>query len=229
MNANDDDILSKIAGSIIISENPGKMLKTWRERLRIKQISLAKGMKVSPSVLSDYESGRRKSPGAVFIKKYLESLIKIDKEKRKNLEKLFTEKSNNAILSMKEFQKSYSASEILDLVDGELLTGEEFISNNIYGFTLVDSIKAIYFLSGIDFYKIFGATTERVLIFTRVGMGRSPLVAIRVSQLKPRMVILHGPKEVDELAIDLARREKIILAISRIPKEEDFERILTNI
>ena len=47
---------------------------------------------------------------------------------------------------MKEFQKSHSASEILDLVDGELLTGEEFISNNIYGFTLVDSIKAIYFL-----------------------------------------------------------------------------------
>ena len=60
-------------------------------------------------------------------------------------------------------------------------------------------------------------------------MGRSPLVAIRVSQLKPRMVILHGPKEVDELAIDLAKREKIILAISRIPKEEDFEEILTKI
>ena len=229
MNTNDDDILSKIAGNIIISENPGKMLKNWRERLRIKQILLAEGMKVSPSVLSDYESGRRKSPGAVFIKKYLESLINIDKEKRKNLEKLFTEKSNNAILSMKEFQNSPSASEILDLVDGELLTGEEFISNNIYGFTLVDSIKAIYFLSGIDFYKIFGATTERVLIFTKVGMGRSPLVAIRVSQLKPRMVILHGPKEVDELAIDLAKREKIILAISRIPKEEDFEEILTKI
>ena len=61
MNTNDDDILSKIAGNIIISENPGKMLKTWRERLRIKQILLAKEMKVSPSVLSDYESGRRKS------------------------------------------------------------------------------------------------------------------------------------------------------------------------
>ena len=229
MNTNDDNILSKIAGNVIVSESPGKMLKTWRERLRVKQIFLAKEMKVSPSVLSDYESGRRKSPGAVFIKKYLKSLIKIDKEKRKNLEKLFTEKSDNAILSIKEFKKPYNASEILELVDGELLTGEEFISNTIYGFTLVDSIKAIYFLSGIDFYKIFGATTERVLIFTRVGMGRSPLVAIRVSQLKPRMVILHGPKEVDELAIDLARREKIILAISRIPKEEDFERILTNI
>jgi len=89
----------------------------------------------------------------------------------------------------------------------------------LYGYTVVDSIKTIYALSGYDFYRIFGATTERALVFTKVGMGRSPLVAIRVSQLKPRVVVIHGPREVDPLAVDLARREGLVLALSSAPTE----------
>tara|TARA_B100001245_G_scaffold89730_1_gene64796 strand:- start:1042 stop:1296 length:255 start_codon:yes stop_codon:yes gene_type:complete len=81
-------------------------------------------------------------------------------------------------------------------------------------------------LSGIDFYKIFGATTERVLIFTRVGIGRSPLVAIRVSQLKPRMVILHGPDEIDKLAVDLADKDKIILGLTRDNENKIKEKLM---
>ena len=57
-------------------------------------------------------------------------------------------------------------------------------------------------------------------MFTKVGMGRSPLVAIRVSQLKPRVVVIHGPREVDPLAVDLARREGLVLALSGAPTEE---------
>ncbi|MCL5672405.1 MAG: hypothetical protein M1566_02845 [Thaumarchaeota archaeon] len=90
----------------------------------------------------------------------------------------------------------------------------------LYGYTVVDSIKTIYALSGYDFYRIFGATTERALVFTKVGMGRSPLVAIRVSQLKPRMVVIHGPREVDPLAVELARKEQLVLALSGIPTDE---------
>ncbi|MFC1755532.1 hypothetical protein ACFL96_19430 [Thermoproteota archaeon] len=86
----------------------------------------------------------------------------------------------------------------------------------------MDSIRTIYALSGFDYYKIFGATKERVLIFTNVGMGRSPLVAIRVSQFKPRMVVLHGPRAVDKLAVNLAKQEQIILALSLLPRKNDF-------
>ena len=65
------EIISKIAGNVIISDNPGQMLKIWRQRLKIKQIILAKQMNISPSVISDYESGRRSSPGVIFMKKYI--------------------------------------------------------------------------------------------------------------------------------------------------------------
>jgi len=66
LESSDVDIIAKIAGNVVVSNNPGEMLKIWRKRLKIKQTNLAKKMNVSPSVLSDYESGRRYSPGIVL-------------------------------------------------------------------------------------------------------------------------------------------------------------------
>ena len=126
---------------------------------------------------------------------------------------------DEAILSIGEFQAPVDARRILNALDATVLAGEPE-GVRLYGYTVVDSIKTIYALSGYDFYRIFGATTERALVFTKVGMGRSPLVAIRVSQLKPRVVVIHGPKEVDPLAVELARKEGLVLALSGAPTEE---------
>lgn len=68
------DELTWIAGSVILSENPSLQLKHWRKKFGIKQAELAKKMQITPSVLSDYEKGRRPSPGASFIRRYLQSL-----------------------------------------------------------------------------------------------------------------------------------------------------------
>tara|TARA_B100002003_G_C14066583_1_gene513261 strand:+ start:60 stop:782 length:723 start_codon:yes stop_codon:yes gene_type:complete len=224
LSSKDDELLSKIGGSIVANRQPNHALKSWRERLSIRQIDLARIMDVSPSVLSDYESGRRPSPGISFVRRYIEALIKLDKERDKFLEKLTESSKGSAILDIGEFNESISASEVVELVDGKILSGDKYLERKIYGFTLLDSIQTIYSLSGFDYYKIFGATTERVLIFTNVGLGRSPLVAIRVSQFKPRMVVLHGPKTVDKLAIDLAEQEQIVLSLSSLRREEDFSK-----
>ena len=227
MNPSVDEIVAKIGGNVLLSANPGLMLRSWRERLGIKQSSLAKNMSVSPSVLSDYESGRRASPGIVFVRRYIESLVKLDQEKGKLLEKLIFTADRKEILAMGEFKTPMKASAILEAISGKALTDVEGINANLYGYTVLDSINTIYTLSGLDFYRIFGATTERVLIFTKVGMGRSPLVAIRVSQLKPRMVVLHGPKVVDPLAIQLAQRDRIVLGLSTLSDEQSFGDILS--
>jgi len=214
LESSDIDIIAKIAGNVVVSNNPGEMLKIWRKRLKIKQTNLAKKMNISPSVLSDYESGRRYSPGIVFIKKYIESLVILDKSNNKTLNRLLKE-DHSAILGIGEFKKPITAEKLNKILNINVLNREKELDTKIYGYTIVDSINTIYMLSGIDFYKIFGATTERVLIFTRVGIGRSPLVAIRVSQLKPRMVILHGPDKIDKLAVDLADKDKIILGLTK--------------
>ena len=228
MSQSDLEIISKIAGDIIISDNPGQMLKIWRQRLKIKQIILAKQMKISPSVLSDYESGRRSSPGIVFIKKYIKALVEIDKTNNKTLNRLLKEE-HSAIIGIGEFNKPVTALELKTLLKAKILNGEDQLKTKLHGYTILDSINTIYLLSGIDFYKIFGATTERILIFTRVGIGRSPLVAIRVSRLKPRMVILSGPDQVDELAIELSKRENIILGVSKKDNENNIKSIFSQL
>jgi putative transcriptional regulator len=215
------DFEAHIAGDVVMSDSPGDCMRKWRERIAAKQASLAKEMGISPSVLSDYESGRRSSPGVGFIKKYVAALVKLD-QGHKLLSRHIEPKDKAAILSIGEFNKPVQARLLVEVVDGSVLTGQEHLDTKIYGYTVLDSIKTIYALSGFDFYKIYGATSERVLIFTKVGLGRSPMVAIRVVHLKPRMVIIHGPKAVDAIANDLARKENIILCLAGQRSEDDI-------
>ncbi|MDA4122137.1 MAG: helix-turn-helix domain-containing protein [Thaumarchaeota archaeon] len=221
METSRQDSVTKIAGDVVASADPGRALKVWREKLGVKQVQLARALKLSPSVLSDYESGRRPSPGVLFVKKYIEALVALDESQGRYASRLLAPEKSSAILAISEFTKPIGASAILKAVKGTLLTGDPE-HTNLYGYTVVDSIKTIYALSGYDFYRIFGATTERALIFTKVGMGRSPLVAIRVSQLKPRMVVIHGPKQLDPLALELAKKEGLILALSGCANEDEI-------
>ena len=41
----------------------------------------------------------------------------------------------------------------------------------------------------MDLVKAYGMTTDRALIFTNVSSGRSPMVAIKVTNLKPSLVV----------------------------------------
>ena len=221
MEATRQDSLVKIAGDVVASPDPGKALKVWREKLSIKQVQLARVLKLSPSVLSDYESGRRPSPGVIFVKKYIEALVSLDDAQGRVASRLLSPEKTSAILAISEFNRPIAASALLAAVKGTVLSGDPD-HTNLYGYTVVDSIKTIYALSGYDFYRIFGATTERAIIFTKVGAGRSPLVAVRVSQLKPRMVIIHGPAQTDPLAIELAKKEGLIFALSHAANEDEI-------
>jgi putative transcriptional regulator len=228
MSLDQDEFAAHIAGDVVVSSNPGDSMRKWRERIAVKQAFLAREMGISPSVLSDYESGRRASPGVGFIKKYVEALVRLDQNHHRLLSKELEPKDKSAILSIGEFKEPVKAKRLVELVDGRVVSGSERLETNIYGYTVLDSIKTIYALSGFDFYKIYGATTERLLVFTKVGLGRSPMVAIRVVHLKPRMVVLHGPKDVDEVGKALAEKERIILSLST-KKEEEMIRDLSSL
>jgi len=214
-------VASKIAGEIILSNEPGVTMRKWRELFSISQTRLAEKMDVSPSVISDYESGRRKSPGTGFVKRFVESLISIDEEVGGRLLREFARVVNiptGAILDIKEFPQPVTGKKICDAVKGEVIACPNLLERSIYGYTILDSIKAIISLP--DFTPIFGITTERALVFTNVTYGRSPMVAIRVAPLKPRMVILHKPSDTDELGVRLAEVDQIPLIVSRLPSAE---------
>ena len=63
-----DRLAEKMAGEITLSDDPGATLRKWRTDFEIAQTDLAGELGVSPSVVSDYESGRRDNPGIGMIR-----------------------------------------------------------------------------------------------------------------------------------------------------------------
>jgi putative transcriptional regulator len=221
-----DTLSKRIAGEVVLSSNPGQTMRKWRILLNINQVELAQELDLSPSVISDYETGRRQSPGASFIKHYVEALLNIDERRGGDYIRQLgrvTFDPSDVFLDIREFTSPVSVKQICDAVDAEILTGKEKIDQHLFGYTVVDSYKAISILSGLDFYRLFGATSERALIFTGVSQGRSPMIAVKISPFKPRVVVLHGPmKQIDPLAVSLATHEGIPLAYSRMTSEDEL-------
>jgi putative transcriptional regulator len=223
-------ILAKnIAGDIVLSEEPGVVMKKWRQVFMIKQCDLAGRLEVTSSVISDYECGRRRSPGTYFVRRFIETLISADMEAGgAMIQKLAEGFEDDAIMDIREFLEPVTAKKIIAAVNGEIIVGEKALKEEIWGYTVIDSIKAILELSELSFMGIYGERADRALIFTKVHLGRSPLIAVKVTHPKPRMIVLHGlsPKKVDKLAVKIAAMENIMLVVSKIPTEDALIRSL---
>jgi putative transcriptional regulator len=115
------------------------------------------------------------------------------------------------------------------LLKCEVLASEKQLDKEIFGYTLVDVERAVKELDSDAFLKLFGATTERCLLFTRVSTGRAPMIAIKSQEFKPSLVVLHGVGEVDRLAIELSEQMRIPLAVSKIAKLDALIRELRSI
>jgi len=218
-------LAEKIAGEITLSQNPGETLRKWRRNFGITQTDLSTYLGISPSVISDYESGRRRSPGIMIVSKIIDALLKIDENRGCNIlrayENLFGDILGlDAICSICEYPEPIRLSELAVKLDAVVIFGNTGIS--IWGYTIIDSVKAIVDLMPDQFQKIYGRSTARALIFTGVTSGKSPMVAVRVSNLKPGAVILQGlvPDDVDPVAVKIAEVENIPLLTTPISVDE---------
>ena len=217
-------IAQKIAGDIVMSENCGASLRKWREVFKLTQTEVGVLMGVSASVISDYEKGRR-SPGVKFLRRFVKALINLDKSRGYPVVKQIASSLNlslGAIMDLKDFSAPMKLDELVTVVEGFIANSNMHRDVIIYGYTVLDSLEAIERLSGNEFWQIMGATTRRALIFTKVSTGRSPMISVRVSPVKPVAVVLHGTKKIDPLAIRLADREGLPLIVSLKPTAEDL-------
>ena len=214
-----DTLSEKIAGEITLSPRPGKTIRKWRGVFGISQSDLANFLRLSPSVISDYESGRRKSPGIQTVKKIIEAFIEIDeKQGGKILHKYNSMvETQEGILEIMEYPFTVPAESFIKEIEGNVLTSNELgLKKNVKGFTLVDSVKTIETINSGDYNRLYGWSTERAIIFTGIRYGRSPMIAIRVHPVKPTVVVYHRPGSVDALAIKLADRENIPLVTTSL-------------
>ncbi len=210
----------RIAGEISLSEIPGRIMRKWREMFHISQIQLAEALRVSPSVISDYESGRRQSPGTKTIKRFVETIITLDEQNGGQVVNAFqrmmgVEIPSSIILDISEFSHGVTIKEIIESLRAQIIVGEELLDREVLGYLIVDISEALDILSSTGFLKLFEATEDRVLILVNVSTGRSPLVAMK-GEIKPSLFVLHGVEQIDYLAIELAKREQVPLAVSRI-------------
>jgi putative transcriptional regulator len=181
-------------------------------------------------VISDYESGRRESPGIGVVRRVVTALLDIDERRggdriRQHARVLSAGFESDIVHDLREYPTTVSLSRFYRSIGAtELVAGEV---DRISGHTVIDSIEAITRLSSEEFYRLYGRSTNRALVFTGVTRGESPLVAMRVVNPTPNAVVLHGidEDEIWEHAADLARIDGFSLAVCDTDLETTLDRM----
>ncbi len=220
-----EKLSTTIAGEICLSKDPGGSMKKWREIFGITQTELADKINITSSTISDYEGGRRKSPGIVVIARFVGTLLEMDAIRggkvAKQLEKDF--KPESEAFDAHEFYSAVKGPDFAKRIGGTCVANPSRLKETqIYGYTLIDSMKVILDVPVHEYMRIYGKTPERALIFRFVGNGRSPMISVKIGRfstdMKPAIVVLHGkidPKNIDPVAKKIAESVKIRLSFTQ--------------
>ena len=223
-------LAEKIAGEVALSDDPGGTLRKWRTDFEVAQTELAEELSVSPSVVSDYESGRRENPGIGVVKRIVEALLDIDDRRggshiRQHARVLSAGFDADIVHDLREYQTAVPLESFYDAIGATEVA--EGTAGTVAGHTVIDSIQAISRLSSEEFYRLYGQSTNRALVFTNVTSGEGPLVALRVANPTPTAVVLHGLDEASlwDHADDLARVDGYSLAVCPTDLDEMLDEL----
>ena len=225
-----ENLAKRILGDISWSSSPGTAMKKWREAFQISQGELAKYLGISQSVIADYERGRRK-PGVEFLRKYVLGLIEIDATRGY---KVINELVKGYTLMLPyiddlgDFPTPVSIDEIVVAVNG-FIPNSTIPDIKVYGWLITDSLKAITSLKGMEFYQLLSFMLGRVVIFTNVSVGRSPMIALKIAPIKPPVVVFHRPVRLDPLALQLAEQDGLTIIVSTFQSAEDIKKRIRNL
>jgi len=225
-----ENLAKRILGDISWSSSPGSVMKKWREAFQISQGELAKYLGVTQSVIADYERGRRK-PGVEFLRKYVLGLIEIDTSRGY---KVINELVKGYTLMLPyiddlgDFPTPVGIDEIATAVNG-FIPNSTIPDVKIYGWLFTDSIKAITSLKGMEFYQLLNFMIGRVVVFTNVTSGRSPMISLKIAPIKPPVVVFHRPVRLDPLALYLAEKDGLTIIVSTFPSPEDIRKRIRNL
>lgn len=220
----------RIAGEVAMSDDPGATIRKWRTDFDVSQVELAEELDVSPSVISDYEGGRRDRPGIGVVRRIVEGLLAIDEDRAGDHVRQYTRVlsagfDSDIVRDLREYAATIPLDRFYDAIDAVPIA--EGTHDTVAGHTVINSIEAITRLSSEEFYRLYGQSTNRALVFTEVTRGESPLVALRVVTPTPTAAVLHGIEADDlwEHAPTLARLDGVSLAVCTTPMEEMLDRL----
>lgn len=224
------ELAEKIAGEVALSDDPGATLRKWRTDFEVPQTALADELDVSPSVISDYESGRRGNPGVDVVRRIIAALLDVDERHgadhiRRYARVLLAGFDSDVVYDLREYAANIPVERLHEATGATgLVAGDR---DTIAGHTVLDSVEVIRRFSSEEFYSLYGESTNRALVFTNVTDGEGAMVALRVVQFTPHAVVLHGIGETDlwEHAAELARIEGFALALTEMPLDGVLDRL----
>ncbi|MHA1607121.1 MAG: helix-turn-helix domain-containing protein [Candidatus Freyarchaeota archaeon] len=221
----------RVAGEIVLADDPGKMMRRWRELFHISQITLAEYLEVSPSVISDYEGNRRKSPGTKTIKRFIEALLDIDSRRGEPVISAFgrlmdVEIPSSILLDTREFVSPVNASSFCSAIGASCVANEDLLDSPLLGYIAVDSRAMLKELSSEGFKKLYKAAAGRGLVLANLSTGRSLTVTLKENEYMPGLLVLHGVSEPDPLTLNLAKEEGFPLAVLRNVTVEELVKSL---
>ncbi|MBS7248774.1 MAG: helix-turn-helix domain-containing protein [Candidatus Jordarchaeales archaeon] len=221
----------RVAGEIVLAEDPGRTMRRWRELFHVSQITLAEYLEVSPSVISDYEANRRKSPGTKTIKRFVEALLDIDGRRGEPVISAFgrlmdIEIPSSVLLDAREFISPVSVESFCSAIGAELVVPRDLVEKELLGYVVVESRTMLKDLSSEGFSKLYRATAGRSLVLANVTTGRSLTVTIKENEHKPGLLVLHGVSKPDPAILDLIENEKLPTAVVRGASAEELIKLL---
>ena len=213
-----------MAGEITLSKDPGKSMRKWREIFGVTQVELAEHLGISSSTISDYEGGRRQSPGIQVVGRFVDALLTMDKASGSQVVKRLEADApeGGKPYEIHDFAEAVSGHDFVSKIQGKAVACKSRLADTrLYGFTVIDSVKAIVEVPVQEYLHMFGKTPNRALIFTKVSTGRSPMIAVKIGKfsvdMKPALIVLHGLEEPDQLAVKIAEAERIPLIATMMP------------
>jgi putative transcriptional regulator len=158
------------------------------------------------------------------VRRFVWALLNIDEERGSRFIREFarlTSSPSMAILDLREFPIPVRVEYLCKAIKGEIVACSNEPVREVYGYTVVDGKKAVETLSGLEYSQLLGATTERALVFINVGNEISPMMIVRMSSLKPRVVVFQGVRP-DDYSVALAEYDRIPLIYSALPGVEQL-------
>ena len=136
--------------------------------------------------------------------------------------------NQHGIIDIMEYPFAIPIEKLIKEIEGRVATGPSIsLDRSVKGFTLIDGVETIKTLTATNYPNLYGWSTERALIFTKIQFGRSPMIAIRIHPVKPSLVVYHRPGGVDPLAVQLAERENIPLVITEMQLEDLRKKLIS--
>jgi putative transcriptional regulator len=163
----------------------------------------------------------------------VEALMSVDEERGGEMLMGFlhtggSDAASSAVADIREFESGVGIDRFCRTVGAVPLAPAGHRAGSVYGYTVIDSVKAITELSFSELVKLYGVTTQRALVFTNITTGKGPMIAIKVANLRPALVVLHNIllSDVSGVAKNIASAEGIPIAVCNGPSiEELIERL----